>query len=113
MRALYRVLGLFSVVALASITAGCGTDVASQLMCSSDADCLKATGSLYSDVDASVDQLPHCCAAVCVVQSIGCDKGYRYLTSQPSLGACVPEPMCPAAPLDMSIVEHHDLTSTD
>ena len=113
MRALYRILGLFSVVTLASITAGCGSDVASKIMCSTDADCLKATGSLYTMVDASVDQLPKCCASACVSISIGCDTGYRYLTSQPGLGDCTATPLCPVAPLDMSVAAHPDLSSKD
>jgi hypothetical protein len=108
MRALNRVLSLLSVVALVSV-AGCGSDVASKLMCSDDATCLKASGSLYSDVDASVDQLPRCCNSVCVVMSLGCDKGFRYLTSQPGLGDCVAEPMCKLPPVqDLSMPSQTD-----
>jgi hypothetical protein len=97
MPAIARIVSLLSAVTLAAGLAGCGSDVASKIMCDSAASCLKASGSLYSDVDASVDQLPQCCSNVCVVASLGCDHGFRYLTSQPGLGDCVAtDPMCPA-----------------
>ena len=103
MRALHRLLGLSSLFALvigASAVAGCGTDVAKTVSCSSAADCMKASGNLF-DPDASVDFLPQCCASLCVVRSVGCESGDRYLNGAPLVGDCVASPMCPVTP-DMS-----------
>ena len=100
MRALHKILGFSSVFVLAAAIAGCGNDIAKTTSCQTQADCLTAAGSLY-DPDASVDFLPQCCANVCVVPSVGCDSGYRYLNGAPLVGECVAAPMCPARP-DMS-----------
>src|SRR3954453_2839422 len=101
MRALYKVLSLGSVFALAAVLTGCGNDIAKTTSCSSQADCLKAAGALYS-ADASVDFLPQCCASLCVVPSVGCESGYRYLNGAPLVGEGVAAPMCPARP-DMTM----------
>lgn len=103
MRALQTLLGLLSVVTLTAALSGCGSDVASKIMCNTgdDTACLKAGGSLF-DQDASVFALPQCCSGVCVMASPGCDTGFRYLTSQPSFGECATMVMmCKTAP-DMS-----------
>ena len=95
MRILNRVLGLASVLFLATALAGCGSDISSKVMCSDASSCLKTAGNLFAG-DASVDLLPQCCAGFCVMPSMGCDSGFRYLTSAPAFGDCVAEPMCQA-----------------
>jgi hypothetical protein len=114
MRALQNLMGV--VVLLASV-AGCGTDIASKTVCSQDSDCMKSSGNLF-EADASVDFLPKCCTEaggmkVCVLPVVGCDSGYRYLTSQPGYGDCVPAPMCPMAPADMTMPPPVDMSGTD
>jgi hypothetical protein len=41
-----------------------------------------------------------CCGGSCVLSSVGCDSGWRYLTVEPGYGECVATSLC--APLDMS-----------
>jgi hypothetical protein len=98
MRILNRVLGLASVLFLATALGGCGTDVSSKVMCSDASGCIKAAGNLFAG-DASVDLLPQCCTGFCVMPSMGCESGFRYLTSTPGFGDCAAEPMCPAPPM--------------
>jgi hypothetical protein len=98
MRALNRTIALLSV---ALLWAGCGGDVKSKVMCSSDTDCIMG---LMCDTDASVGAPPQCCAGVCVIPTLGCDQGYRYVTFDKGnapycgYGDCVAEPMCPPIP---------------
>jgi hypothetical protein len=103
MRALKNILGLLSIVVFVSV-AGCGSNPASQIMCSSQMDCLHAGGMLFAP-DASAMFLPQCCANVCVVQSVGCESGYRFLNATPLVGDCAPAPMCPAPPPDMTVID--------
>jgi hypothetical protein len=100
MRALHRLFGVTSAFVLAATLAGCGHDVAKTTSCTTQDDCIKAGGNLFT-LDGSTDFFPQCCASLCVVPSVGCESGYRYLNGAPLVGDCVPEPMCPVQP-DMS-----------
>jgi hypothetical protein len=95
MRVLKTFLSLMSVAVLAGGIAGCGTDVKKSVSCSSAADCLTTAGSLF-EMDASVETLPMCCGGVCIVYSVGCESGQRFLNSTPQVGDCTPAAMCPA-----------------
>lgn len=96
MRASNRLLGLLSVVALVCAVAGCGSDVKGKLACVDDKSCSDFAAKLYSQVDAAQTQLPRCCSGFCVSPALGCETGFRYFTSAPSVGDCVPtDPMCP------------------
>ena len=92
MRILKALLSLMSLVILVS---GCGTDVAKTVSCSSAADCFTKANGLFEG-DASVETLPMCCGGVCIVYSVGCESGQRFLNSTPQVGDCTPAPMCPA-----------------
>jgi hypothetical protein len=94
MRVLKTLLSLSSVAVLLGALSGCGEEVKQTVSCGSQADCLKAAGTLF-DPDASATFLPNCCGGVCIVYSVGCDSGQRYLNSTPQVGDCVPTPMCP------------------
>jgi hypothetical protein len=101
MRILFSTILSLTSLALFAFTSGCGTTPSAQVKCTTQNDCMKASGTLFPG-DASVDFLPQCCASVCVVKSIGCVTGFRYLTSAPTVGECVPtNPMCPAPPPDL------------
>lgn len=100
MRALYRNLALISVVLVGGAMSGCGSDISSKVMCAKDGDCLKLMGTLL-EPDAAVGTFPQCCAGFCMIPSLGCDTGYRFLTVDPNnapgggFGECVPAPsMC-------------------
>jgi hypothetical protein len=103
MRALHRLFGLSSAFALAAALTGCGTDIAKTVSCSTAADCIKAGGTLFAP-DGSPDFMPQCCADLCVVPSVGCESGFRYLNGVPTVGDCVVAPMCPVQP-DLSAPE--------
>jgi len=111
MRVLNRTLAVVSLVLVGAL-AGCGADIKSKVMCSTDSDCIT---NLMCDTDAAVGTAPQCCAGVCVIQSLGCDSGYRYLTFDPSsapfcnYGECISDPMCPVMP---DLLPADDLTST-
>jgi hypothetical protein len=95
MRALNKFLGITSIFVLAAAVTGCGNDIAKSVACSTQTDCLTFAGTAYAP-DASAMFLPQCCAALCVVPSVGCDSGYRYLNGVSMVGDCVAAPMCPA-----------------
>jgi hypothetical protein len=97
-------ISTLSLIVFVSLVAGCGTDIASKVTCGSSKDCLTAAGTLFA-ADASVYGLPVCCndsgggGMVCLLpintdptlaNPNGCDSGFRYLTSEPSFGDCVP-----------------------
>jgi hypothetical protein len=116
MRALSWSLTLLVAVTLG----GCASDIQAKVMCSTDTECFHSAGTLYSDVDvdASADLLPRCCAGFCVVPSLGCDEGFRYLTHDPNnepaggYGECVASPMCPVPP-QPDLSEPADMSMTD
>jgi hypothetical protein len=93
---------------LALTVMGCGSDVASKIMCNDQAACLKVAAPLFVDRDASVGALPECCAQVCVLPTLSCDSGFRYLTSQPGYGDCVGGSAQCIVPPDMTTVEQPD-----
>lgn len=109
MRRISSILGLASVLLLSvgQLTA-CGKDTNSKIKCSTKADCVSKTGALF-DYDMGLAIEVQCCAEVCVLESLGCDSGYRYITSAPAVGECAPTPMCPAQP-DMSMMEERDMS---
>lgn len=80
-------------VAIALLLAACGDNLA-HVQCTSGADCILPSMSLFlSRVE--------CCGGSCILASVGCDSGWRYLTVEPGYGECVATTMCGA--LDMSI----------
>jgi hypothetical protein len=88
--------------------AGCGRDINGKLKCTTKMDCVSKTGALFDyDMGLAVDV--QCCAEVCVVESLGCESGYRYITNAPAVGECAAAPMCPAV-LDMSMMEEADMS---
>ncbi len=122
MRALYRSISLVSLVLIGGALSGCGSDVQSKVMCNDDSTCLMMMGTLL-EPDANASLFPRCCSSVCVVPSLGCDSGFRYLTVDPNnaphggFGNCVMDPMC--IPPDMAENKDHtiiplpDLSQTD
>src|SRR5262245_28770243 len=84
-----------------TLAAGCGDDTAPKVMCGSDGDCVDQAQSLFSEFDASVEQMPKCCGGVCVLLSSGCDSGYRCLPWRPAFGECVPMLGCAIGSPDM------------
>jgi hypothetical protein len=80
--------------------------IKSQVACNSSDLCAKDSTFLGAPADGGVGQGPaKCCtvasASVCLLPAFGCDKGYRYMTYDPSnapyagYGNCVPEaPTC-------------------
>jgi hypothetical protein len=81
------------IAAAVLLLAGCGNDLA-PVSCSSGSDCILPSMSLFlSRVE--------CCGGSCVLASVGCDSGWRYLTMEPGYGECVAASVC--APLDMSL----------
>jgi len=100
MRALNRTLALVSVLLAGGAISGCGSDIASKVMCAKDIECQALMGTLL-EPDAAVGTFPQCCAGFCMIPSLGCDTGYRYLTVDPNnapgggFGKCVAAPsMC-------------------
>ena len=99
-----RLLNVSLWLVLATVSAGCEDDVSMTTTCKVDSECLPLAGDLV-DVDASPSTAPQCCNNICLMPAGGCESGYRYLTSKPTYGDCVVEPMCPGAmPVDMSVV---------
>src|SRR5262245_23869454 len=97
MRAPSTLLAIASLV----LAVGCGTDIAGKITCSADKDCRDKAASLF-EADASVDLLPLCCSNVCVLPSVGCDSGLRYLNSKPGYGECTGSAVSCPVPPDMS-----------
>jgi hypothetical protein len=87
------------------LVAGCGQDITSSVSCSTDSDCRTPdkTGTLFQD-GGDPAFLPVCCDKICALPAGGCESGYRYLTSEPSYGNCIADPMClPLTVPDMSM----------
>jgi hypothetical protein len=82
---------LLLAIAIGLVFAGCGNSLA-HVSCSANADCLAPAMSLSAS-------RVECCGGSCVLASVGCDSGWRYLTVEPGYGECVSTAMC--APLDM------------
>jgi hypothetical protein len=80
-------------IAIALGLGGCGNSLA-HVSCSATADCVAPAMSLAA---SHVE----CCGGSCVLSSVGCDSGWRYLTVEPGYGECVSVAVC--APLDMSL----------
>jgi hypothetical protein len=93
MRALNKFLGITSIFVLAAAVTGCGNDIAKSVACSTQTDCLTLAGT---PADASVNTIPQCCASLCVLPTVGCDSGFRFLNGVAMGGDCVAAPMCPA-----------------
>jgi hypothetical protein len=96
-----RGLRLLSAASLALMlsASGCGDDLEAHVSCSGPADCPQADGFL--DVE--------CCSGFCVVATVGCDSGYRYVNSEPVVVECVAAAQCMVR--DMAVPQ--DLTSHD
>jgi hypothetical protein len=97
---------MLSLLGLSFVVSGCGQDFEAKVSCKTQQDCLSQTGTLFAD-GSSPDLFPQCCGGYCLLPSGGCESGYRYLTNDPSYGACVPTDssnLCPAPPVpDMSM----------
>jgi hypothetical protein len=102
---------MFKPVVLSLLLGYCPADPSNSpsqnVSCSIDKDCRTPDhlGSLFQDGgDATL--LPVCCKPICLLPAGACDTGYRYLTSEPSYGACVAvsdAQTCPPLPsMDMS-----------
>ena len=113
MRRISSIVGLASVLFLSVGlgASGCGRDTNSKLKCSTKADCVEKTGGLF-DYDMGVALDVQCCAEVCVIESQGCESGFRYINTQPAVAECAAAPMCPAQP-DMSMMEEVDMTEPE
>lgn len=119
MRRISTLLRSLLLVGSAVVLVGCGDEVLGQKSCTTDDDCLKIAGDVY-DQDSGVGTPPQCCNKVCVVESPGCDpdqygRSYRFLTTLPTYGACVAEPMCPGPSNDedMTVTPTVDMSSAD
>jgi hypothetical protein len=86
-----RTLSLVGLLVAATVSGGCGSDINAHVACTSTTECqaLGFASGLF-DKDASIDFLPQCCASLCLVASLGCDSGYRYLIAAPAVGECAP-----------------------
>jgi hypothetical protein len=71
----------------------CGDNLA-HVSCASAADCA-ASSTLVPQTRAE------CCGGSCVVPSVGCDSGWRYLIVGPGYGECAAITLCGAP--DMSV----------
>jgi len=95
---------VFAFLALGA--SGCGDDISSAVSCNTFTDCPRPLGGEVPGERLDVE----CCAGTCVVVAIGCDSGYRFVTSEPEVGSCVAAPLCDSQ-MDMSVAE--DLSSSD
>src|SRR5688572_18390310 len=88
-------LRLLSAASLALMlsASGCGDDLEAHVTCSGPADCPQADGFLEVE----------CCSGFCVVATVGCDSGYRYVNSEPVVVECVAASMCMAR--DMAVAQ--------
>jgi hypothetical protein len=105
MRVPNRILSLLFVTACSFVVSACAKDFEGQVKCSTDADCRTddKLGTLFQD-GGDPAFLPQCCNSICALPAGGCESGYRYLTNDPSYGACIEDPMCPAQPMpDLSM----------
>jgi hypothetical protein len=101
MRALQHLVVLFG-FALSLSAAGC-SDVNQQVSCSDDSSCVMLAGNLVPTDDGGTAGPARCCGGICVLPSLGCDSGYRYLTSAPAYGKCVAMSSCSEQPRDLSM----------
>jgi hypothetical protein len=109
MRRISSILGLASALFLTvGQLAACGKDTNAKIKCSTKADCVAKTGALF-DYDMGLNIEVQCCAEVCVLESQGCDSGYRYVTAAPAVGECAAAPMCPAQP-DLTMMVEGDMS---
>src|SRR5258706_3623115 len=110
MRVPNRFVSLLFVLGCSVFVSACAKDFEGKVSCSSDKDCQTPDklGTLFTGDGGDPALLPLCCDSICALPSGGCESGYRYLTNDPSYGACIADPMCPASPIpDMS------MTNTD
>ena len=117
-----RTLSLVGLLVAAAVSGGCGSDINAHVACNTTMDCttLGFNSGLF-DKDASVDFLPQCCTSLCLVPSLGCDSGYRYLIAAPAVGECAPASATTACmtppPPDLAMAEDlaspPDMSQTD
>jgi hypothetical protein len=106
MRVPNRILSLLFVVACSFVVSACAQDFQGQVACSVDKDCQTPdkVGNLFPPDGGDPSFLPICCNKICALPAGGCESGFRYLTNDPSYGACIADPMCPAMPMpDLSM----------
>ena len=77
---------------------GCGDDVSDRLACSAASECVVTDGSEAGTLNGE------CCSGYCMLAAMGCDTGYRYISTDQSAGVCVPTPAnaCAAVVHDFS-----------
>jgi hypothetical protein len=99
-----RTMSLLRPILLLALAGSACSSVKGQVSCSSDGDCLTAAntgtgGASPLFPDGAAMNAPVCCNNTCVLPvNPGCDSGFRYLTSAPGYGDCVP-----AGPIEMCI----------
>jgi hypothetical protein len=106
-----------ALAALALSSLGCGSSAKDRVSCTSDADCVAAFSTKFTqDLDLPVP--PQCCtnaehsSGICMLPAPGCDSGFRYVFAAPQVGDCVKSvPMCQALPVPPDMSAPDDLST--